>query len=212
MPRTSAGPTAPSAVAGPSGSVSEIRPPERSAQEAWLSASSTSSASQPLGCNRVMTSSAPVSTSRTPTEARSPVRPSSTGAKPMARAHRTRGERAPDSSMMTALRRPSSLTRTMAATAPSAAHAAIGSPARGRPSERAQSRASSASAPSVSTSLARIQSGRSERVRVSAGRRAAIARRSGARTRSGSDGRTVSLPVARVVLLGPRRDRGAGAG
>ena len=46
----------------------------------------------------------------------------------------TSGERAPDSSTMTALCRPSSLTRTIAASAPSAAHAAIGSPARGRPS------------------------------------------------------------------------------
>ena len=82
------GPTAPSALDGPIGRVRQSRPPERSAHEAWLSAWSTSSASQPLGCSRAMTSSEAVSTSSTSTEARTPVRSSSTGAKPTARAHR----------------------------------------------------------------------------------------------------------------------------
>ena len=56
--------------------------------------------------------------SSTSTDERAPVRSSSTGAKPIARAHRDSGDLLPDSSTITALRRPSSRTRTMAASAP----------------------------------------------------------------------------------------------
>ena len=128
------------------------------------------------------------------------MRSSSTGAKPMARAQRDSGDRLPDSSTITALRRPSSRTRMIAASAPRAAQAATPSAHRGRPTRRAKARASSASEASARTSVARIQSGRSRAWSSRVGRRAAMARRVRATRRAG---RVPTGPGAGSRRVGP---------
>ena len=161
-PRTSAGPSAPSALDGPIGSVRHSRPPERSAHDAWLIASSTSSASQPPGCSRAMTSSEAVSMSSTSTEDRTPVRSS-----PPARSRwpGPAGQRRAAAGLVdddgTAPAVPDAHDRCERA---ERRPAAMPSAHRG-PSRRAKALASSASSASASTSDARIQSevGRAQR-------------------------------------------------
>ena len=182
------GPTAPSAARGPIGMVTTSRPPERSAHDACSSTWSTSSASQPVGWIRTMTSREPVSTSSAAMLGWEPVKSISTGAKPTARAHRDSRDRVPPSSTMTALRRPSSLTRTIAASAPRADHADTLSSAHGRPRARGE--------PTGVVGLLRL----AEHV---GGEHPARAGRRGARRRADGERRRPARPC-----VGPGRRRG----